>query len=311
MRITFLGNFSVPYSSETHHASSLETLGHEVIRLQEVQHNADTIRREACASDMFVWVHTHGWSTPGIEDVLVSLRERGIPTVTYHLDLWFGLQRQRDVLSGPYWSLDHFFTVDKMMADWLNDNTSVKGHFLPAGVFDKECYISTEPSPHANDVIFVGSRRYHPEWVWRPQLIDWLRDTYGPRFTHVGGDGDTGTIRGDDLNRVYANSKVAVGDTLCLGFNYPWYTSDRLFEAPGRGGFQLFPRIHGVEEWFTNRNTIEFFDFGDFNGLKQLIDHYLTHDVEREKIRRQAHEHVKTHHTYVQRWETILETVFR
>lgn len=310
MRVTFLGNFQVPYSSETHHAASLESLGHHVVRLQEPEATVDNILTEALNSDMFVWVHTHGWNTPGIELVLARLREERIPTITYHLDLWMGLERQRDMRSGPYWDIDHFFTVDKLMADWLNENTPVKGHFLPAGVFDKECYISAEPSPHANDVIFVGSRRYHPEWLWRPQLIDWLRETYGTRFTHIGGDGDTGTLRGDELNRAYANSKVAVGDTLCLGFTYPYYASDRLFEAPGRGGFQIFPRIHGLQEWFTDGETIRLFDYGDFDQLKILIDYYLANDAEREQIRVAGHEHVVDHHTYRQRWAAIIKTVF-
>ena len=310
MRVTFLGNFQVPYSSETHHAASLESLGHHVVRLQEPEATVDNILTEALNSDMFVWVHTHGWNTPGIELVLARLREERIPTVTYHLDLWMGLERQRDMRSGPYWDIDHFFTVDKLMADWLNENTPVKGHFLHAGVFDKECYISAEPSPHANDVIFVGSRRYHPEWLWRPQLIDWLRETYGTRFTHIGGDGDTGTLRGDELNRAYANSKVAVGDTLCLGFTYPYYASDRLFEAPGRGGFQIFPRIHGLQEWFTDGETIRLFDYGDFDQLKILIDYYLANDAEREQIRVAGHEHVVDHHTYRQRWAAIIKTVF-
>jgi hypothetical protein len=309
MRITFLGNFAVPYSSETHHAASLEALGHTVHRFQESFFESAAVTESALQSDLFVWIHTHGWATPGVESLLHMLRHNRIPSLTYHLDLWFGLQRQRDIRSGPYWELDHFFTVDRNMADWLTENTPVKGHFLPAGVFDQECYMAAEPSPHANDVIFVGARNYHPEWPWRPELIDWLRHTYGPRFTHVGGDGDTGTLRGDELNRVYAHSKVAVGDTLCLGFDYPWYTSDRLFEAPGRGGFQLFPRIHGVDEWFTDGETIRFFDFGDFDGLKALIDHYLEDEAERERIRAQAHQHVKNHHTYLNRWQTILETL--
>jgi len=307
MRIAFLGNFAVPYSSETHHARSLETLGHEVIRLQEPSTAVSVITEQALRADAFVWIHTHGWDTPGIDFALRAIKNAGIPTLTYHLDLWWGLQRQKDVRSSPYWDLDHFFTVDKKMADWLTDNTPVKGHYLPAGVFDEECFISTEPSPFANDVIFVGSRGYHPEWPWRPQLIDWLRDTYGSRFTHIGGDGDSGTLRGAALNAAYSGSKVAVGDTLCLGFDYPWYASDRLFEAPGRGGFQIFPRIKGIPELFDG--TMEFFNFGDFDGLKDLIDYYLEHDQPREALRTMCHEHVKTHHTYVQRWETILETI--
>jgi len=307
MRIAFLGNFAVPYSSETHHARSLETLGHEVIRLQEPSTAVSVITEQALRADAFVWIHTHGWDTPGIDFALRAIKNAGIPTLTYHLDLWWGLQRQKDVRSSPYWDLDHFFTVDKKMADWLTDNTPVKGHYLPAAVFDEECFISSEPSPFANDVIFVGSRGYHPEWPWRPKLIDWLRDTYGSRFTHIGGDGDSGTLRGPALNAAYSGSKVAVGDTLCLGFDYPWYASDRLFEAPGRGGFQIFPRIKGIPELFDG--TMMFFDFGDLDGLKDLIDYYLEHDQGREALRTMCHEHVKTHHTYVQRWETILETI--
>jgi hypothetical protein len=159
-------------------------------------------------------------------------------------------------------------------------------------------------------VVFVGSKNYHPEWPWRGQLIQWLRDTYGSRFTHVGGDGDTGTLRGDTLNRMYTNSKVAVGDTLCLGFDYPYYASDRLFECPGRGGFNLFPRIKGLEEWFVEGEEIAFYEYGDFDQLKFLIDYYLEDEGRREHIRRAGHERVKAEHTYRHRWETILQTVF-
>ena len=309
MRISFLGNFEVDYTSETHHAKSLTTLGHDVVRLQESATSTEEISAAAMQSDLFVWVHTHGWDTPGMSEVLWRLRVAGIPTATYHLDLWKGLSRERDIRSSPYWELDHFFTVDKLMADWLTENTPVKGHYLPAAVFDEDCYITDEPSQWANDVIFVGSKRYHPEWPWRPQLIDWLGATYGQHFTHIGGDGASGTLRGHDLNRAYANCKVAVGDTLCLGFKYPFYASDRLFEAPGRGGFQLFPRIHGIPELFGD--TMEFFDYGDFDSLRRLIDHYLENDADREDMRQKCHTLVKTDHTYLNRWSTILDAIWR
>lgn len=312
MRVVFLGNFQVDYSSESHHAASLEALGHEVIRLQEGKADGAQVLEEALMSDMLVFVHTHGWRTPGlaVERVLERLNRVGIPTVTYHLDLWFGLQRQKDLERDPFYrSIGWFFTVDKLMADWFTQNTNVKGRFLPAAVFGPECYKADQTSKYSNDVIFVGSKRYHPEWPWRPQLIDWLRDTYGPRFTHVGGDGDTGTIRGDELNRVYAGSKVAVGDTLCLGYNYPHYASDRLFECPGRGGFNLFPRITGVGDWFKEGEEIAFYDYGDLDGLKAKIDHYLANEDEREAIRSAGHERVKAEHTYSHRWQAILETV--
>ena len=315
MNIAFLGNFAVSHSSETHHAKSLESLGHTVERIQEGVATGQDLLEAGRRADLAVVVHTHSWHTPGLplHEALLELNSLRVPTVTYHLDLYLGLARQHELKDDPFYkAIGWFFTVDKLMADWLCDNTAVKGRFLPAGVFDQECYISEDSSPHANEVIFVGSRGYHPEHPWRSQLIDWLRSTYGTRFTHIGGDGDTGTVRGAELNAAYARSKVAVGDTLCVNFDYPFYASDRLFEAPGRGAFQIFPHITGLDDWYTDGKHIRYFRFGDFDQIKALIDYYLddANAWEREKIRRAGHEHTKSHHTYVQRWQTILDTVF-
>jgi hypothetical protein len=311
-RIVFLGNFEVPYSSENHHAASLESLGHTVIKMQERMAKGKQIFNEASESDLFIWVHTHGWNTPGtldMVDVLHMLNKRGIVTMTYHLDLWFGIERQKDLENdGFYKTIGHFFTADKLMADWFNKNTKVKGHFMPPGVYDKECYIHPDYNKkyYDHDVIFVGSKRYHKEHQFRPQLIDFLRETYKDRFCHVGGDGDTGTLRGDSLNRVYARSKIAIGDTLNINFKYPYYTSDRLFESTGRGGFTIYPRIKGLENYF-NDDEIAWYEHGNLDDLKQKIDYYLENNDEREAMRKRGHERTKNEHTYVHRWSNILK----
>jgi hypothetical protein len=311
-RISFLGNFEVPYSSENHHAASLESLGHTVIKLQERRAKARQIYNEALDSDLFIWVHTHGWNTPGsidMVDVLHELKRRGITTMTYHLDLWFGIEREKDLKADSFYtSIGHFFATDKLMCDWFNKNTKVKGHFIPAGVYDKETYIHKDYDANnfENDIIFVGSKRYHHEHSYRPKLIDFLKDTYGKRFLHVGGDGDTGTVRGEALNRVYAKSKIAIGDSLNINFNYPYYTSDRLFESTGRGGFTIYPKIVGLDEYF-NEDEIVWYQHGNLDDLKQKIDYYLEHEQEREAIRKNGHERTKREHTYVHRWQQILK----
>jgi glycosyltransferase involved in cell wall biosynthesis len=314
MRFVLYGNGEVPYCTEVHHKRSLESLGHEVLLLQENRETTDRVLEESLRADGLIWVHTHSFKNLGtmsMDRVLKLLKLAGKPTIAVHLDLYMGLQRWNDYEDSAYMRVEHFFTVDKLMADWFNSNTDTKGHFLPAGVLEDECYISDQPSPYANDVIFVGSRSYHREWPWRPKLIDWLKATYGSRFTHVGRDGQTGVVRGDELNRLYANSKVAVGDTLCLNFDYPYYVSDRLFECAGRGNAaQVFPYIKGVDDWFTDGEHLRFFKFGDFEDLKANIDYLLEHDDEREKMGQAAHELVKANHTYRHRWQTILETVF-
>lgn len=323
MRIVFLGNFGVDFSSETHHKKSLESLGHEVIALQETQAGSELILDEGMKSDMFIWVHTHGWETPGqlsMETVLRYLKKASVPTVTYHLDLWLGLQRQSDLdKDSVYKCIQHFFTVDKQMADWFNENTEVQGHYLPAGVFGEECYMApiTEeivarnlpPVPvYLNDVIFVGSRGYHPEYNYRPQLIDWLKLIYGDKFKHYGGDG-LGVVRGKELNQLYADTKVVVGDSLNIGFNYPGYWSDRIYETTGRGGFIIHPEIEGLEEEFEYGKEIATYKFGDFDELEKTINYYLENPEEREAIRKAGFERTSQNYTYAKRWEHIIKEV--
>jgi hypothetical protein len=313
MKIVFLGNFEVDYSSENHHAKSLEKLGHEVIKLQENQATSEEILNQALDSKLFIWVHTHGWQTPGtvnMTTVLNILKKVKIPAITYHLDLWLGLEREKDLHNDSFYKdIAYFFATDKLMADWFNNNTEVKGCYMPAGVYSEECYIDKSGDEAANDIIFVGSKNYHPEWDYRSKLIDNLKHTFGAQFTHIGGDGDTGTIRGERLNRVYASSKVAVGDTLCIGFDYPYYFSDRLFESTGRGGFTIFPYIKGIEDMFEIDKEIVTYNYGDFKELEDKIRYYLQNGEEREKIRSAGHNRAKKDHTYVNRWSEILRII--
>jgi glycosyltransferase involved in cell wall biosynthesis len=306
--ITFLGNFRVDYTTETHHTKTLESMGHHVIRLQESESTSEDVFNNAINSDLFVWVHTHGWNTPGImtmQDVLIRLKKHKVPSMTYHLDLWLGLSRQKDLRRKPvYQHIDHFFTVDRKMAEWFNTRTNVKGHYVPAGVYDKECvYTPTAPK---EDVIFVGSKTYHPEWPYRPKLINFLSKTYGTRFNLYGREG-LGIVRGQDLNNLYASTKVVVGDTLCPNFDYPDYWSDRIYETIGRGGFLIHPYIKGLEKEFEDKKHVVFYEYNNLNQLQELINYYLEHDAEREEIRRSGHELVKNNYTYKNRWQAILK----
>ena len=306
MKIAFLGNFDVSFSSENHHARSLESLGHEVIKIPEQRASTDEIYLSSRTADLFVWVHTHGWDKADLRFVIKELKKANITTISYHLDLYMGIKRWDDYKDSPLFKLDYFFTVDKQMAEWLNENTKCKGYFIPAGVFDKE--ITMEPFAPVKDIAFIGSHGYHPEWPWRPKLIDWLKETYGDKFEHWGVDGK-GTIRGKSLNILYASTKIIVGDTLSPKFDYPYYFSDRLFETTGRGGFLLFPYIKGLEDYFEIGKELATFKFGYFGELKEKIDYYLTADKEREKIRLAGHQRTKRDHTYIKRWEEILGVI--
>jgi len=308
MRICFLGNFDVPYSTESHHKWTYEKLGHEVIALREAETPIETIRQHALSSDLFVWTHTHNWITPGAKELLAELKEKGIPSVGYHLDLWIGIDRQKDLETDPYWDIEYFFATDGPMVEYLNSRDDMpKAFYLPAGVVEYACKPGKYRLELAADVAFVGSRGYHREWAYRPRLIDWLKETYGDKFKHWGGDG-LGVMREDDLNNVYTSTRVIIGDTLCKDFKYPNYFSDRLFETTGRGGFLIFPYIEGIRDLFTEDELVTY-KFNDFNDLKNKIDYYLKRDIERDVLRRRGYIRTYTDHTYTRRLSKLLDTL--
>lgn len=312
MRIAFIGNFEAQFSTENYHKQAFERLGHQVITFQENKTNVEEILPIAKDCDMLFWTHTHGWNIGSDSEtnrLLIEMKLHNVPTVGYHLDLWLGLDRERDLYRDPYWSIEHFFTVDKLMADWLNDNTSTKGYFLPAGVSESNCYIAKsnrEKYPH--EIIFLGSKGYHREYPYRVDLIDCLHNTYGDKFAHYGGGGRP-QVRGDELNVLISSARIVIGDTLCKDFTYPWYSSDRLFECCGRGAFMIYPNIQGLETFYEDKKEIVFYQNGDLWDLTTKINEYIENDWVRAQISNNAVNRTKSEHTYTHRLEHIIKTL--
>jgi hypothetical protein len=308
MNILFLGNFSVDFSSESHYRKTFQKMGHNVIAAQEGKISFEDLNTLLDGKiDYFFWVHTHGQVTPGIDSILNKCRERNIVSFAYHLDLYMGIQREKMLMNNSYFNVDHFFTVDALMARWINENkTKTKGHFLPAGVLEEECYIGRPNSLlHPHDIVFTGAKNYHAEWPYRIHLIEWLHATYGDRFAHYGSGGRP-QLRGAELNTLYASAKIVIGDTLCKDFKYPFYSSDRLFEVTGRGGFLIYPEIRGLSEFYRDMDDVVYYKYNDFDNLKYLIDYFLKNDSEREVIRNRGHWRAKKEHTYSHRLADIL-----
>lgn len=312
-RIAFLGNFrprtalGEPFSTESHMAATYELLGHTVLRLQEDEVCKADIPGlcERFKADLFHWTCTWHTDAEGGFRMLGGLRALGIPSLGHTLDLFVGLERAVWLDVDPWFRTDFFFSADGGHQEVF----AAKGinHFwmLP-GVYAPECYLA-EPDPAlAQDVIFVGSYGYHKQWPYRKQLIDWLKATYGSRFTHF--DHGSG-LRGHCLNRFYASTKIVIGDSCNPGFIQKAYWSDRCPETLGRGGFLIHPFVPGMEQHFKDRAHFVCYRFGDFAQLKTLIEYYLTNDDDRERIRRAGLDHVKAYHTYTHRVQAMLEIV--
>lgn len=307
--IAILGNHSVPFSTESELAWTLEErLGHRVVRLQENMistHEVVSTCRERGAK-LLIWVHTHGWEMVGQISqfqMLDQLRSSGIKTCSFHLDRFWGLSKEdgREDRIG-----DHaFFRTDKFFsADGGNDDKwaarGINHVWLKAGVVERDCYFG-QPSPRwGNQVVFTGADGYHKEYPFRTSMCNRLREIYASNFRIYQG------IRQKDLNDLYATARVVVGDHCFAG--QPRYCSDRLYEVTGRGGFLIYPETEGITEEIPGLVTYKPQNIDD---LIRKINYWIDDDHQRERIQRrnEAHEFVKKHHTYTQRMQILLEVM--
>lgn len=332
MRIAYIGNFTQEHCTEVHLAATLEDLGHEVIRLQEDDPNT----REQL--DNLIWtfpergikllLFTRTWGETLTLEHLAKFKEAGIPTASYHLDLYVGLAREglhkgvpleHILQTDPFWRTDYVFTPDGDAGTQEVMRANGVNHiYMKPGVFKKECYKLPPLVDPLKEVLFVGGgaptgqpNQYgHPEWPYRGQLLQWLEMNYprGERYFKYGYPDRT--IRNKELNQLYADFKVSIGDSICLNFDHTHYWSDRVYETLGRGGFIIHPYIKGLDEEFTDKENIVFYEYNNWKQLRELIDYYLTHEDERVKIRDAGHEFVKNNATYNNRLEQMLDIVF-
>lgn len=297
LRIAFLGNFVPPHSTENDLKWTLEDMGHKVTAIQENELDASQIVHYASAADLFLWVHTHGWDRTDYTDMLRRFELGGKKTASFHLDRFWGLNqldgREDKIGKHPFWKTDHVFSADGGNQARFAER-GVAHHWLPPGVVRRDCYRGSRRDDLVCDVGFVGAEGYHPEYPFRKQLIDFLRETYGERFRIFQG------YRGEDLNDLYQSIRVVVGDSCFAGSDYYW--SDRIPETLGRGGFLIHPACRGL----TIPGLVTF-EAGNLKQLKERIDYYLEHESEREHLRCAAHDWVKRMETYHNRMETLLE----
>lgn len=309
----FIGNFVPYFSTENERKLAFEELGHEVIPFQENKTTAEMLREAIPNLDLLVYSHTHdpAYVIKDLRKVFEEYKKAGVPTASAHLDRWLWLDREKDMGNEATWFTEYIFMADgSPEAAEKYDSMGLNWHWLKPGVSRKDCYMAApdrDRFPH--DVIFVGSRGYHPEYQFRPKLIDWLKETYGDRFGHYGNDG-IGVMRGDDLNVLYASAKVAVGDS-CFG-GRPGYWSDRVAETTGRGGFLLHP--DNIEKDDDPNGTIDNpwvikHPKGNLDYLKKAIDHFLKNEAQRESFRKDGYEWTKENATYTHRAKEMLEVM--
>lgn len=303
MNVAYIGNFEVPFTTENEIRWTFEKLGHTVFTLQENNVSSDEVVRTARERNvkLVLWTHTHSWSVLGDNfRMLEQLRQAGIKTVSFHLDLFWGLSkddgREQRIGDHAFFRTDKFFSADGGNEEKWKEK-GITHYWLKPGVVERDCYLG-QPSPqYGNQVIFAGSTTYHNEYPFRVNMVNRLRETYSTNFRTYSG------VRQAELNNLYATAKVVVGDHCFAG--RPRYCSDRLFETTGRGGFLIYPESEGITEEIPGLVTYKPQNMDD---LIKKINYWLDDDRNQERIRRrnETYEWVKKNATYTNRVQEML-----
>jgi len=304
-KIVYIGNFKRWWSAETYIAKSFEDLGWKVKRIQEDEFKPEDAIKECEDAKFLLWTRAWVEKIHLVEEVLSKIK---IPSVSWHLDLYFGLDREKE-LKLPFWKCDYVFTADGGHQEEFK-KLGINHYFLSPGVYKKDCYFGKKDKKwKGKDIVFLGSYYYHPEWQYRKVLIEWLHKTYKDKFALVGGDQVyfiKGSCWGKDKNNLFASVPIVMGDSLYS----PNYWSDRLSESCGRGAFLIFPCIEGIEdEGYRYYKDFIPYNYGDFKTLKEIIDYYLIHPKEREEIRNSGMAFVKKYHTWENKIQYVLSVL--
>jgi hypothetical protein len=323
LRVAYLGNFGPEHSTENHVRKAWINNGHQVETFQEdVFHRwADlcNLMRSPTPPDLVMWTSTAGLAAKipdGMQrEMLATALHAGIPTVGYHLDRWWGLDRQHQITERQWFKCELVITADGDHAhEWIE--AGVNHCWFPPGVSRDEAL--REPSERAGryarfDVAFVGSwQSYHPEWLpYRQALIPHLVNWYGDRLLLV-----EGGLRGQGLIDLYRTVPVIVGDS-CLAPTVsgggPWaYYSDRVPETMGRGGYLIHPDVGCFDLQFTDPVSERYcgpdgYPLYDFDYLGDLIADALKQESGRAAHAAECRTHVLEHHTYERRMEQVIE----
>ena len=240
--------------------------------------------------------------------MLSQAKRLGVPTAGFHLDRWWGLDREASVWNEPFFRCDYVITADGGHDNEFRD-VGVNHIWLPPAVSLAECEPGEYREEYASDIAFVGSWQpgYHAEWTHRPELVSFLKETYPKQMRFWPRPGQP-SIRGKDLRDLYASVKVVVGDS-CLVGGATRYWSDRIPETIGRGGFLIHPHVEGIEKHFDTDVHLKTWPVGDWSTLKNLIDHFVRPDRDHERriIAAAGREHVREYHTYDFRVEQIAD----
>lgn len=198
------------------------------------------------------------------------------------------LSNQRDV--------DQINILDKGKAGLVQSSCDMAFYYPTMnGVFGKEL-----------DIVFIANNyqntsRKFPLCEYRQMVVDNLYKQYPSSFKCFGRRQREDIVIPHQEREIYNAAKIAIS---CSNFDLSGYTSDRIWRAMASGCFVLAKHFEGIEALFTKGEHLDIWH--NEYDLKQKIEHYMKHPIERAIIATKGMTHVRVHHSLTNRVKQIL-----
>lgn len=284
-------------------ADGCEALGWDVTHLPARGIPTDHVVKACKGADLFIWARTHGYDPKGDATAMLRrIESGGTATAGIHLDLYWTLPgREKRVGNQPWWSCQYVFTADGGHDDEFASR-GVNHYWCPPPI-GARWFGRAEPAAHlAAKCVFVGGNVPSIHGDHRRELLQWAKRRYRHGFRWVGRGGNR--IVGDELSRLYASVRVALGDSAPA----PYYWSDRVPRTLGRGGLLAYPNTDGLALQGFTADTMLLYDRFSFDSLGEQIDS-LT-DKDRQEKTDAALTVIRERHTWPIRLREIEGIVF-
>lgn len=270
----------------------------------ELRHFKNLITREK----FDLTISLHDFLTP--EQVFTIKKYSKAPVVLWHPDGLHNFGKSM-FINADY---DYLFFKDPYVVDYFR-NTLIKNSFYlpeccnpvyhkPVDLTDDDksvykCDITTAGNLYTNRSAFFSNLTKYDVKIWGNPAPLWM---------------NTSKIKKMIMNKYVSNeakAKAFLAAKIVLNNLHPgeiWGVNCRAFEIPACGGFQMINYRQGLKQLFEIDKEI--ITFNNFNVLIEKLDYYLEHDSERKAIAEAGKERAHIDHSYKNRLQLLIDTVF-
>lgn len=247
-------------------------------------------------------------------ETVLKIKDRfGATTVNWMHDTLL-LPPCLDLLKATYSCYDHIFIVDSGESPkkfgLVRDNIHTLPLACEPSVHKRLDLSKEEIEKYGSDVSFLGTmiprREKILESIGDMDLRIWGRwSKKSPTLERCYREQD---VYGAQAVKVYNASKIVLDIHGLYGEEEEIFNvTPRVFEVPASGGFLLTNYIPQLEEFYKVGEEIA--AYKNLEEMRELLQYYLSHDEERQKMAEQGFRRARAEHTYLSRMKRLLLTI--